>query len=134
MTPAAPETLILARTDIAALMTPHDWLAAVEHGFRALAAGEALSPAPLHIPLVDGGLHGKGASLGGPRPLVAVKINANVPGNPALRGLPTIQGAVLLIDAVDGRLLAILDSIEVTLRRTAAATALAARHLARHES
>ncbi|MGZ8312099.1 MAG: ornithine cyclodeaminase family protein, partial [Allosphingosinicella sp.] len=34
----------------------------------------------------------------------------------------------------DGRLLALLDSIEVTLRRTAAATALAARFLARSES
>ena len=51
-----------------------------------------------------------------------------------MRDLPTIQGAVLLVDAVDGRLLAILDSIEVTLRRTAAATALAARHLAKPQS
>ena len=31
----------------------------------------------------------------------------------------------------DGRPLAVMDSMEVTLRRTAAATAVAARHLAR---
>ncbi|HEX8263417.1 MAG TPA: hypothetical protein VF547_11140, partial [Allosphingosinicella sp.] len=45
--------------------------------------------------------------------------------------LPTIQGAILLCDGENGALLAVLDSIEVTLRRTAAATALAARLLAR---
>jgi ornithine cyclodeaminase/alanine dehydrogenase-like protein (mu-crystallin family) len=41
---------------------------------------------------------------------------------------------IVLCDAGDGRPLAVMDSIEVTIRRTAAATALAARHLARPES
>jgi alanine dehydrogenase len=45
-----------------------------------------------------------------------------------------VQGAILLSDASNGALLAILDSIEVTLRRTAAASALAAKLLARPES
>src|SRR6185503_18489324 len=53
---------------------------------------------------------------------------------PERNGLPTIQGAILLCDADNGALLAILDSIEITLRRTAAASALAARRLARAES
>jgi ornithine cyclodeaminase/alanine dehydrogenase-like protein (mu-crystallin family) len=48
--------------------------------------------------------------------------------------LPTIQGVVLLFDAIAGRPLAILDSIELTALRTAAATAVAARHLARPSS
>jgi len=64
---------------------------------------------------------------------VALKLNGNFPGNPD-RGLPTIQGAILLCDGETGALLAIMDSIEVTLRRTAAATVLAARYLARPES
>jgi ornithine cyclodeaminase/alanine dehydrogenase-like protein (mu-crystallin family) len=38
---------------------------------------------------------------------------------------------VLLCDAADGSVLAVIDSIEITLRRTAAASALAARFLAR---
>jgi ornithine cyclodeaminase/alanine dehydrogenase-like protein (mu-crystallin family) len=62
-----------------------------------------------------------------------VKVNSNFPGNPA-RGLPTIQGAVLLYDAGDGRLLAIMDSGEITSGRTAAASAVAARYLARRSS
>ena len=63
MSAASPETLILTRADIAAVMSPDDWLAAAEHGFRALAAGQATSPAPLHIPLAAGGLHGKGCAV-----------------------------------------------------------------------
>ena len=68
------------------------------------------------------------------RRYVALKLNGNFPGNPAARGLPTIQGAILLCDGETGALLAMIDSIEVTLRRTAAATALAARYLARRDA
>jgi ornithine cyclodeaminase/alanine dehydrogenase-like protein (mu-crystallin family) len=64
----------------------------------------------------------------------AAKLNANFPRNPELAGLPSIQGVVVLCDAADGRVLAIMDSIEITILRTAAATALAARHLARGDA
>jgi ornithine cyclodeaminase/alanine dehydrogenase-like protein (mu-crystallin family) len=123
--------LLLTRRDIAAVIVPRALLDAVEDGFAALATGRADVPAPLHIPSDDGGFHAKAAGYRAARHWVALKLNANFPGNPVRRGLPTIQGAILLLDGSDGRLLAILDSIELTLRRTAAATALAARHLAR---
>lgn len=129
------ETLILSRGDVAALMDQAAWLEAVETGFAALATGAASSPPPMHVEGEGGGFHAKGASLRlDDRLYVAVKLNGNFPGNPAERGLPTIQGAILLSDGREGRLLAILDSIEVTIRRTAAATALAARYLARPDS
>jgi ornithine cyclodeaminase/alanine dehydrogenase-like protein (mu-crystallin family) len=127
-------TAILSRGDIAGLMERNDWLAAVETGFRAAAEGKAHSPPPMHIEASGGSFHAKGASLELHRLYVALKFNGNFPGNPAERSLPTIQGAILLCDGATGELLAILDSIEVTLRRTAAATALAARYLARPES
>ena len=127
-------TLILARREISSLMTPADWLAAVETGFRGAAEGKAESPPPMHLEGEGGGFHIKGAKLRIDRLYVAVKLNGNFPGNKEAHGLPTIQGAVLLCDGTNGALLAILDSIEVTLRRTAAATALAALHLARPES
>src|SRR6185503_13760960 len=41
---------------------------------------------------------------------------------------------IVLCDAEDGRALAVMDSIEVTIRRTAAATAVAARYLARADA
>lgn len=131
---AAADTLILSRSDIAALMRPADYLAAVESGFRAAAEGRAHSPAPLTVEGEGGAFHAKGASLRVERLFVALKLNGNFPDNPKLRGLPTIQGAILLCDGESGAVLAIMDSIEVTLRRTAAATALAARYLARAES
>lgn len=125
-------TLLLSGRDIAGLMRPSDYLEAVERGFRAAAQGKAAAPPPLAIGGEGGSFHAKGASLSLDRPYVALKLNGNFPGNPP--ALPTIQGAILLCDGGDGRLLAVMDSIEVTLRRTAAATALAARHLARPDS
>jgi ornithine cyclodeaminase/alanine dehydrogenase-like protein (mu-crystallin family) len=72
----------------------------------------------------------KAGFLADDRPYFAAKLNANFPGNGA-RGLPTIQGAVMLFDAADGRLLAVMDSMGITALRTAAASAVAAKHLAR---
>ena len=127
------ETLILSRRDVAALMSPADWLEAVERGFRAGADGKAVLPLPLHIPAEGGGFHAKGALIVQGRDWAALKLNGNFPDNPR-RGLPTVQGALILADGADGRLLAMMDSIELTLRRTAAASALAARLLARPDS
>ena len=136
--PPDPESgrhvLILARHDIAALMTLPDWLAAIEEGFRAAADGRAEAPPPLHLHGEGGAFHAKGATLRLDRLYAAVKLNGNFPTNREAHGLPTVQGAILLCDGATGALLAILDSIEVTLRRTAAATALAARYLARPDS
>lgn len=132
MTP--PPCLLLDRATLARLMRPADYLDAVRQGFLANHRGEAHAPPPLHVVGIEGGFHVKGAYLGAGRKVVAVKLNGNFPGNPARTGLPTIQGAILLSDAEDGRLLAILDSIEITLRRTAAASALAAQHLARPDA
>jgi ornithine cyclodeaminase/alanine dehydrogenase-like protein (mu-crystallin family) len=126
--------LLLTRDDVATLMTPADYLSAVENAFRAAKENRASAPLPMHIHGKNGGFHAKGASIDGARNYVALKLNGNFPGNPERNGLPTIQGAILLCDADNGALLAILDSIEITLRRTAAASALAARHLASAES
>jgi ornithine cyclodeaminase/alanine dehydrogenase-like protein (mu-crystallin family) len=130
----APDALIITRRDIRRVMQPSDFLDAVDLGFRAGAIGKASSPHPMHLPVARGGFHAKGASISLDRDYVAVKINGNFPGNPSKFGLPTVQGAVLLSDGSNGALLAIIDSAEVTLRRTAAASALAARLLASPES
>lgn len=126
--------LVLRDTDVASLLDPIACLNAVEAAFRSHASGQTSVPMPMHIPVDGGRFHAKGAAIDLDRRYVAVKVNGNFPGNPVRRGLPAIQGAVLLYDGLDGSLLAILDSVEITLRRTAAATALAARHLARADS
>src|SRR5687768_18574813 len=102
-----PPVVILSRSDIAALMTPTDYLEAVEMGFRALHSGAAKVPPPWHIEAGAGGFHGKGASLRLDRLYVALKLNGNFPANPKTNGLPTVQGAILLCDAETGSPLAI---------------------------
>jgi alanine dehydrogenase len=131
-----PSALVLTRAEVAALMTLADYRESAEEAFKAVALGRASVAPPMHIAAEQGGFHAKGALLRREdgAAFVAIKINSNFPGNPAHHGLPTIQGAIVLSDARDGSLLAIMDSIEVTLRRTAAASALAARHLARRDA
>jgi len=61
---------------------------------------------------------------------MGVKLVSIWPGNGA-QGLPAVSGVYVLLSCQDGRPLAVLDGTELTLRRTAAAAALAARILAR---
>src|SRR6185503_12819965 len=127
---AVAETLVLTRSDVARLLPIADCIEAVEAAFRSEGEGGTVPSAVLGVHVPGGGLHVKAAGLRRGRLYVAVKVNANFPGNPEARGLPTIQGLVALYDGEDGRPLAVMDSMELTALRTAAATAVAARHLA----
>ena len=64
---------------------------------------------------------------------VCVKLVNMFPGN-AERGMPAVSGIVVLFDGRTGQLLAQVDGGEVTARRTAAASALAADYLARRDA
>jgi alanine dehydrogenase len=128
------ETLLLSARDVTALLTVPDCVTAVEEGLRALGEGRLPAPELLSLHSELGGLHVKAAVwMNGSHYFVA-KANANFPSNPKTNGLPTIQGVILLCDADTGELLALIDSIEITALRTGAATAVAARKLARTDS
>jgi ornithine cyclodeaminase/alanine dehydrogenase-like protein (mu-crystallin family) len=107
-----------------------DCIDAVEKAFRLHAEGKMAPPGILGMHVEGGGFHIKAATMPGARSFFAAKTNANFPANPKAHGLPTIQGAILLFDAAKGRLLAVMDSTEVTSLRTGATTAVAVRHLA----
>lgn len=62
---------------------------------------------------------------------IAVKILSIFPDNTS-QGLPTIHAQILLLDGMNGHPVALIDGTEVTRRRTAATSALAACFLA-HE-
>jgi ornithine cyclodeaminase/alanine dehydrogenase-like protein (mu-crystallin family) len=119
--------LFLDRAELERRLTPEACLAAVGHAFRLLGEGKAPPPAVLAMHAERGSFHVKAGMLDG---YFAAKVNGNFPGNGA-HGLPTIQGAVVLSDATNGTPLAIMDSGAITALRTAAASALAAKHLAR---
>jgi len=126
--------LVLTRQEIAELMNFKEYVTAVEDAFRLYAEGKALSPGILEIPANDGGFHIKAAGLPLARTYVAVKVNGNFSQNRSRFGLPTIQGAITLCDGTTGTPLAFMDSIEITIKRTAAATAVGAKYLARPDS
>jgi alanine dehydrogenase len=122
--------LLLTRKDVVDLLTVDECIAGVEHAFRRHGEGKVIPPGILGVHVQNGGFHIKAGVLEYARPYFVVKINANFPGNPKQTGLPMIQGIIAVSDASDGTLLALIDSIEITIIRTGAATAVAAKYLA----
>jgi ornithine cyclodeaminase/alanine dehydrogenase-like protein (mu-crystallin family) len=125
------KTLVLSRRDVERLLTPEVCLSAVEDAFRAYGEGRLPAPGILGMHGREGSFHVKAGFLSAERPYFAAKLNANFPGNGSRHGLPTIQGLVVLFDAANGAPLAAMDSTSITALRTAAATAVAAKYLAR---
>jgi alanine dehydrogenase len=126
--------LILTRADVARLLDLDACIAAVEEAFRQHALGTAIPPAVVGVHADAGAFHIKAAGVHAPTPYFAAKINGNFTGNRERFGLPTIQGVVVLADLANGTPLAIMDSIEITILRTGAATAVAAKYLTRDDS
>lgn len=126
--------LLLSGSDLDSALDPETCIAGVEEAFRDRGRAVSQPAGVLGVYLADGGVHIKAAALAPDHGVFAAKMNANFPGNPRLRGLPTIQGLVMLIDAANGTPLAVLESGVLTRLRTAAATAVAARYLARPDA
>ena len=128
------EILLLTSREIQSLLTLDECIGAVEHAFRAHGEGRAVPPAVLSLHTEGGGFHVKAGLLELDRSYFAAKVNGNFPENSSRFGLPTIQGVIVLCDAGNGTPLAVMDSRDITSLRTAAATAVAAKFLARQDS
>ena len=135
---AVAPALLLSFSDVVRLLDMEACIEAIERAFRAAGTGAPIASGILGMSAAGGGFHIKAGLLANhpvrPTGYFAAKVNANFPGNPTLRGLPTIQGLLTLFDATTGVPLAVMDSIAVTIIRTAAATAVAARHLSHPDS
>ena len=125
------ETLILTGSDVTRSLSATDCREAIERAFAMLGQGRTAAPRSIAFEASGGSFHVKAALLDAERPKFVAKLNGNFPGNPATNGFPTIQGVLVLSDALDGRPLAVMDSASLTALRTAAATAVATRRLAR---
>lgn len=125
------DVLFLAPQDVEKMLTIEDCIGAVENAFRAYGEGKAAAPGVLGVHVAAGGFHIKAGVLESGRNYFAAKVNGNFPENPNRFGLPTIQGVIVLCDADNGTPLAVMDSRYITAVRTAAATAVAAKYLAR---
>jgi len=127
-------TLVLTRGEVRRLLDLRSCIDAVEEAFRSHGEGRTGPPAMAGVHVGNGGFHTKAGVLDLSRSYFASKTNANFMHNRERYGLPTIQGTIVLHDAENGFPLAIMDSIEISILRTGAATAVAAKYLARPES
>jgi ornithine cyclodeaminase len=131
---AVKAPLIVSRAEIEALLPRIDSVAAMARAFEVYSAGRAAVPSVQEIlfPAADGEAHIKSGYVNGDGVFV-VKIATGFYRNPAA-GLPSSSGTVLVFDAAHGFAEAILlDEGLLTDWRTAAAGALAAKHLAPRE-
>jgi alanine dehydrogenase len=129
-----PPALLLDRATVGSLLTLDDCIAAVERAFAAHARGESLQTELLHVDGLGGEFHVKAGGLKSPTAYFACKVNGGFFQNRARFDLPNIQGLILLYDATNGVPLAVMESATVTILRTGAATAVAAKFLARGDA
>jgi ornithine cyclodeaminase/alanine dehydrogenase-like protein (mu-crystallin family) len=117
--------------NVRAAVSPERALDAVRDAFVAYARGEWTMPPKVYVPAYPEGDFRAMPALGAGHALL--KWVTSFPGNPA-QGLPTVTGLVLLSDASNGMLKAVLDAGAVTSLRTGAAAVLAAETLGRPDA
>ena len=118
---------VVGATEIDAALDFPALIDALDDAFRA--GGQA--PERHHHEVPNGGTHLLMPAWGDG--LLGVKIVNVFPGNGAL-GKAAVQGVYVLQDGSTGETLAVLDGTRLTVWRTAAASALAARRLARTDA
>lgn len=118
---------ILTQADVARLGAYKDIVEALRQGFRA----EIATPVRHHHDITDVStlllMPAWSKDWAGLKTVVFKSDNA-------AKGLPTIQASYLLIEQKTGETVAMMDGGEITRRRTAAASALAADYLARADA
>ncbi|HEX5414157.1 MAG TPA: ornithine cyclodeaminase family protein, partial [Chloroflexota bacterium] len=124
--------LVLGRAELREIVTAELALRAAREAFAALANGGAKVPPRLHLSTPGGTSLFMPAFQEGSS-AVALKAVTVTAANPA-RGLPTVQGLVLLFDETTGAPLALLEGTYLTAARTGAAIGLAADLLARPDA
>jgi len=112
-------------------VSPERAVEAVREAFVAYARAEWSMPPKVYVPAYPAGDFRAMPALGAGHALL--KWVTSFPGNPRA-GLPTVMGAVLLSDASNGVLRAVLEAGAVTALRTGAAAVLAAETLGRSDA
>ncbi len=131
---SSEEVLYLSRADVEKLRIPmREIIQIVEEAFLEKACGKTeVPPKPGIHPKKDAFIHAMPAYLQTLK-AAGVKWVAGFPENPK-RGLPYISGLLVLNDPETGFPICIMDCTWITAKRTGAATAVAARRLAREDS
>jgi len=124
---------VLTEADVAALLPIPEAIVVVDRAMRTVSAGGAELPLRNVVPVGGGNFMGVMPGALGDPPCYGVKLVSLFPGNPA-RGLSSHRGAVVLFEAETGGAVAMMDAGLLTAIRTAAASGVATRVLAREEA
>lgn len=124
--------LLLTEQEIRALLPMGDLIDAMESALAQFSSGRVRQPVRSIVELPSGFFGVMPAALESPA-VAGTKLVTVVPANHA-RGLPSHLATILLLDAHTGALDAILDGRYITEARTAAVSAVSARHLARPDA
>ena len=125
--------LVLPRADLERLLDPPAVIEAVEAAFREASAGRAVALPRAVLPMAKGSVYLGMISTLARRHALGAKLITVVGGNRA-RGLPTVHASYLLSDPDTGVPLAFMEAGFLTAVRTGAASAVAARLLARADA
>src|SRR6188472_3652142 len=101
---------VFSQAAVLEAVTPQDAYGAVRNAFLAHHSGEWSMPPKVYVTNYPAGDFRAMPAIGDGHALL--KWVTSFPGNPA-RGLPTVTGLVLLSDAEDGALEAVLDAAAV---------------------
>lgn len=128
------ETVFISQDEVRELLPMEACIDAVRGALADLARGDGIQPlrSVMWLPDKIGALGMMPGYLGSIE-TVGVKAITVFPGNAGTE-YDSHQGTVMLFDATNGRLKAVIDATEITAIRTAAASAVATDHLARTDS
>jgi ornithine cyclodeaminase/alanine dehydrogenase-like protein (mu-crystallin family) len=125
--------LWLSEADVRAILSPPELIDAMESALCAFSAGHVTQPVRTAIEVADRSFFASMPALYRDQGVLGAKLVTVFPGN-ADRGLHTHLAVINLFDPATGELLAIMDGRYITEVRTAAASAVSVRHLARPEA
>ena len=128
-----PALLLLTQREIARLVDMRMAIRSAREAFIAMARGQTVMPPKLYLPLPGGDdFRAMPAFLRRPAACGVKWVNVHL--NNHRLGLPTVMAVIVLNDPATGVPLAVMDGLLITKLRTAAASAVAAKALARPES
>lgn len=122
--------LVLRHSEISALLDRALVFDAVERALADLSTGSAQNPAPSSMNSLESGRIIPMVAQSDAAELAIVKVLSDLPGNGA-RGLPRQRSTMIVTSTRTGECVAVLDGRAITAIRTAAASAVATKHLAR---
>ncbi len=125
--------LWLSESDVRAVLSPPELIEAIESALAALSAGRIVQPVRTAFEIGERCFFALMPAFHREEAILGAKLVSVVPPN-AARGLPTHVAAISLFDTTTGELAAVMDGRYITEVRTAAASAVSVRHLARPDA